>query len=117
MAKHLYSGKYGEQLAVDFLKENGYEIIAINWRYKYWEVDIVAKENNSLVFVEVKSRKSDAYGEPSDFVDYKKQKNLIQAAESYLMLNNYEGEIRFDIVSVYLESNHVKLIKDAFWSD
>lgn len=50
-------------------------------------------------------------------MDDKKQKNLIQAAEAYLEVNNYEGEIRFDIVSVYLDSDKIELIKDAFWSN
>ena len=77
----------------------------------------MAMDDAVLVFVEVKSRKSDLYGAPSEFVDDKKQRNLIQAADAYIALNNYEGEIRFDIVSVYLESNKVELIKDAFWSN
>lgn len=117
MPTHLESGKFGENLAVSYLKNNGYDIIAVNWRYKYWEVDIVAKDQFSLVFIEVKSRKSNNFGEPSDFVDEKKQRNLIQAADAYIELNNYEGEVRFDIVSVYLDSNKVELIKDAFWSN
>lgn len=117
MANHLKSGKYGENLAVDYLKKENFDIIALNWRYKYWEVDIVAKDQNTLVFVEVKSRRSDSFGVPSDFVDLKKQPNLIKAAEAYIELNKYEGEIRFDIVSVYLETKKVELIKDAFWSD
>lgn len=117
MSTHIDSGKHGEHLAVDYLKAEGYEIIAVNWRYKYWEVDIIARDGIYLVFVEVKSRSGDRYGAPSDFVDIKKQRNLIQAAEEYLELINYQGEIRFDIVSVYLGSNKLKLIKDAFWSD
>lgn len=117
MARHLESGKFGENFAVEYLKNSGYEILAVNWRYKYWEVDIIAKDLDVLIFVEVKSRKSSAFGAPSDFVDDKKQKNLLKAAEEYLALNNYIGEIRFDIVSVYLDSNKIELIKDAFWSN
>lgn len=117
MAKHLDSGKLGEQLAADFLKEEGYSIVAINWRFKYWEVDIIAEEGEILCFVEVKSRSKSNFGEPVDFVDIKKQKNLIQAAEAYLEATDHDGEIRFDIVSVYLEENKVELIKDAFWSN
>lgn len=117
MAKHLESGKYGEKLAVEYLSQNGYEMIAVNWRYKYWEVDIIAQDGISLCFVEVKSRLGSQYGVPSEFVDVKKQKNLVQAADAYIDVSHYEGEIRFDIVSVYLESNKIELIKDAFWSD
>lgn len=117
MAKHLESGKYGEQQALAYLKEKGYLIKAINWRYRYWEVDIIAQDKEALCFIEVKTRRSNLYGEPSTFVDYKKQKNLIQAAEAYIELTHYEGEIRFDIVSVYSESKQIDLIKDAFWSN
>lgn len=117
MAKHLESGKFGELLAAKFLKAGGYEVLNVNWRYKYWEVDIIAKDGDILVFVEVKSRKQSGFGEPSDFVDVKKQRNLIQAADAYLELTNYQGEIRFDIVSVYLDSEKVEIIKDAFWSN
>lgn len=116
MAKHLDSGRLGEQLAVLFLKEQGYSIVSANWRHKYWEVDIIGMDGDILAFVEVKSRSKSKYGEPVDFVDSKKQNNLIQAAEAYLEISGYEGEIRFDIVSVYLEENKVELIKDAFWS-
>ena len=84
MANNLKSGKFGENLALSYLKNEGYDILAVNWRYKYWEVDIVAKDHFTLVFVEVKSRKSINFGEPSDFVDDKKQRNLIQAADAYI---------------------------------
>ena len=118
MAKHLDSGKHGEQLAVQFLKERGYHILVLNWRHKYCEVDIIAKDKDTLVFVEVKSRSSSSFGEPDSFVDSRKQGLLIRAADAYLDSSGYEGEIRFDIVSVYLrENNHIELIKDAFWSN
>lgn len=118
MAKHLESGKRGEQLALTFLKERGYQIVTLNWRHQYCEVDIIAKDKGILVFVEVKSRSSSLFGEPDSFVDSRKQALLIRAAEAYLASSGYEGEIRFDIVSVYLrENNHIELIKDAFWSN
>lgn len=117
MSKQKNFGDYGEGLASAFLKNNGYEIIVINWRFKYWEVDIIAKENTTLIFVEVKSRTTSDYGHPEDFVDVKKKKNLIKAADAYIELTGYEGEIRFDIVSVYLGTGKIELIKDAFWSN
>lgn len=117
MAQHIQDGKYGEQRAVVFLKEQGYEILALNWRYKYNEVDIIAKDLGILVFVEVKSRHSAAFGDPASFVDIRKQGNLIRAADAYLELSGFEGEIRFDIVSVMLSPPMtIELIKDAFWS-
>lgn len=117
MSKQQDFGKYGEQLAATYLQNLGYTIIVLNWRFKYWEVDIIAKEQDTLVFVEVKSRSKDEFGYPADFVDLKKQANLIKAADAYIDWTGYEGEIRFDIVSVYLGQNKLELIKDAFWSN
>lgn len=117
MATHLDAGRLGEQQASTYLLEHGYTMLAMNWRYRHWEVDIIAMDAQTLCFVEVKTRKNNVFGEAADFVDHKKQQNLIQAADAYMALNHYEGEIRFDIVSVYLETNTIELIKDAFWSN
>ena|SRR5690606_28995220 len=116
MAKHLKSGSIGEALAAKYLKERGYTILFQNWRFKHLEVDIIAKSEGILVFVEVKSRSGDLYGQPYEFVDQRKQARLIRAADAFLARYSYNGEIRFDIVSVYLSSQKVELIKDAFWS-
>lgn len=111
------SGDYGESLAIAYLQHMGYELLAVNWRYRYWEVDIVAMDGDILVFVEVKSRSNLGFGQPEEFVDLKKQRNLIQAADAYIERMDYQGEIRFDIVSVYLGTSKIELIKDAFWSN
>lgn len=117
MAKHLEAGSLGEEIAVRYLRELGYKILFTNWRFKHLEVDIIAKDGDILAFVEVKSRKSKAFGLPHEFVDWHKQKNLIRAAEAFIAMKSYEGEIRFDIVSVFLTTSEVELIKDAFWSN
>lgn len=117
MNKQKEYGSFGEQLATDFLLGEGYKLLFRNWRFKYWELDIIAMDNATLVFVEVKSRTNLNFGKPEQFVDWKKQKNMIRAAESYIRQYRYEGEIRFDVVSVYLETKNVELIKDAFWSN
>ncbi|MFD2554285.1 YraN family protein [Sphingobacterium tabacisoli] len=117
MAKHLLSGQYGEQLALGFVQKLGYNLLDTNWRYRYWEVDIVAMDGDVLVFIEVKSRTNTAFGEPVEFVDWKKRNNLIKLAEAYIKIKRFEGEIRFDIISVYLKTKEVELIKDAFWSN
>lgn len=117
MALHLLSGRYGEQLALNFICNEGYHILDRNWRYRYWEADIVAMDGGTLVFIEVKSRTSMAFGEPSDFVDWKKRRNLVKLAEAYIKMKNFQGEIRFDIVAVYLETKKIELIRDAFWSN
>jgi len=118
MAKHLEDGKRGEAMAADFLRNQGYMIVTTNWRDKYCEIDIIAKDGDTLVFVEVKARTSTLFGEPDTFVDLRKQQLLIRAADAYLYVSGHEGEIRFDIVSVYLgQKNHIEVIKDAFWSN
>lgn len=115
---HLQFGNRGEQEAVRFLMTQGYRILHTNWRYKHLEADIIAKDGNILVFIEVKSRTSVAYGEPFTFVDHQKQKNLFKLAGVYLTKNQHQGDIRFDIVSIYMhhQETDIQLIKDAFWN-
>ncbi|PRD49330.1 YraN family protein [Sphingobacterium haloxyli] len=117
MAKHLEFGRHGEWEAQTFLRSQGYQILQLNWRYKRWEIDIIAKEGDILAFIEVKSRSSTQFGEPFQFVDFKKQKNLIRAAGVFLRRINHQGDIRFDIVSVYSRNGkkEISLVKDAFW--
>lgn len=118
MAKHLQFGRFGEQEARHYLEAQGYQILEINWRYKHWEVDIIAKDGDVLAFIEVKSRTSVAFGEPFSFVDRKKEKNLMKVALAYLSISSHQGDIRFDIVSIYVQKdreNRIELIKDAFW--
>lgn len=117
MAKHLEIGSEGEQLAMQYLRKLGYEILQKNWRYRHLELDLIAMDQDILVFIEVKTRQSKAFGLPHEFVDWQKQKNLITAAEAYIERNAYIGEIRFDIVSVLATTREVDVIKDAFWSN
>ncbi|MGJ1194898.1 YraN family protein [Sphingobacterium spiritivorum] len=118
MAKHLEQGKKGEQMALSHLTALGYQILALNWRTGKLEVDILAYDGDILVFVEVKTRSSNAHGEPADFVDIQKQRKLICAARTCIEKRGHQGDIRFDIVSVYLgEPAYIHLIKDAFWSE
>lgn len=117
MAKHLQLGRDGETKALTFLKALGYRFMASNWRYKRLEIDLVFKDKEVLVFVEVKARRSAAYGEPQEFVDIAKQRRLIRAASAYISAFRHQGEIRFDIVAVYMgQSEQIVHIKDAFWN-
>ncbi len=117
MAEHNLLGKKGEEVAQKFVATKGYKIIAINWTSKHKEIDIIAKDGDCLVFVEVKSRSEDYWGNPEEFVTKKKQKLLISAAESYIFENDYQGESRFDIVSVlFLKTGtEVEHIVEAFY--
>lgn len=119
MAKHILDGQKGEAIACSYLEKSGYTILHKNWRYKRYEIDIIAQEFETLVFIEVKTRKNNTFGEPVDFVDDNKIKNLMAASEAYLYEKGYQGEIRFDIVSILMDNAkpQIKLFRDAFWSD
>jgi putative endonuclease len=116
MAVHNEIGKKGEILAAGYLKKKGYQIIVCNWRYRQKEIDIIAREGEELVIVEVKLRSTDYFGDPSEAVTLKKQKFLIEAADAYVETINYEPEVRFDIVSIIAAKNGYEFehITDAF---
>ncbi len=118
MAKHLDTGKHGEEIAVAHLQSLGFEILETNWRHRRWEVDIIAQEANILVFVEVKTRSYDYFGKPEEFVTQAKQRHLATAAAAYMELHGHEWAIRFDVVAVLKQKNSsfsVELIRDAFF--
>ena len=112
------SGKTGETAAAKYLKKNGYKILARNYRRTYGEIDIVAQKGENVAFVEVKTRKSDAFGTPAEFVTVQKQKKLIKAAYTYIQEHNIDAAFTFDIVEVYIDGKKVKEInhiKNAFY--
>jgi TIGR00252 family protein len=115
--KKIITGKEGEKIAAAFLKKNGYRIMEINFRCPIGEIDIVAKEKDYLVFVEVKTRKSMELGYPEQAVGIRKQKKMSQLALWYMQKRKIDDtNARFDVVAVSLisEKNEVKLIKNAF---
>ena len=93
-------GNKGEDLAVTFMQQKGFEVLARNWRYKHLEVDIILQKEGLLILAEVKTRSTDAYGSPLEAVGYKKQKNYRNAAEAWCEKTGFEGEIRFDVVAI-----------------
>lgn len=109
-------GKWGEVEAIRLLKENGLEVIEANWTFLHLEIDIVAKDGDTLVVVEVKTRGTDAYGEPEMFVTRAKQKKLIRAANWYLQNKNLANEVRFDVVGIVKNGSDFvsSYIRDAF---
>ena len=117
MAEHNELGKKGEEMARKFLVEKGYEILATNWRYSKDEIDIIARKDNCLVIAEVKTRFSNVFGEPEEFVSNKKQSFLIRAANVYVEKNNITDEVRFDIISVLYHGARWQInhIEDAFY--
>lgn len=111
-------GQKGEELATEFLINNGYEILAKNWRYSRAEIDIIAKKLDVLIFVEVKARSYDFYGQPEDFVTSKKQQLMSTAASAYMHKNDHDWEIRFDVISILFNSQSsykITHFEDAFF--
>jgi putative endonuclease len=117
MAEHNDLGKFGEELAVDFLEKNGYEILETNWIFQKAEIDIIAQKENILAIVEVKTRSSIEFGLPQDFVKPKKIQLLVKAVNEYVISNDLDVEVRFDIIAIYKEDKQFKIdhIEDAFY--
>ena len=116
MADHNDLGKLGEELAVQYLVDKGYEILERNWHNIHKEIDIIAKDGKFLVIVEVKTRQSDEYGEPDLAVTKRKQRMLIAAANAYITRKGLDTETRFDIISIFFKDNEpvIEHIEDAF---
>ena len=117
MADHNDLGKLGEEMAVEFLEKEGYEIIETNWRFQKAEVDIIAKKDNILAIIEVKTRSSLSFGLPQEFVKPKKIQLLVKAVNEYVIRNNLEVEVRFDIIALHLEGKSLVIehLVDAFY--
>ena len=117
MATHNELGNKGEEIAIDFLQKNNYKILETNWRFKKAEVDIIAIKKGVLAVVEVKTRSSNYFGDPQDFVNQKKIQLLVEAINEYVISKNLDVEVRFDIIAILknqdkFEVNH---LKDAFF--
>ena len=116
MASHNELGKKGEQLAVDFLVENGYDIVERNYRFNKAEVDIIAQKKDILAIIEVKTRSTADFGNPQDFVKPKQIQQLVKAMDFYITDNDLDVELRFDIVAIIKNKLGTKIehLKDAF---
>ena len=116
MAEHNETGEKGEEIAANYLQNKGFVVLEKNWRFKNLEADIIATISKTLVIAEVKTRKSNYFGEPETFVNKQKQKNLIKTAHEYIHRIKLELEVRFDIVSIILGDSQTKInhIEDAF---
>lgn len=114
-------GRKGEDAALDFLKKEGYKIIKRNYKNKLGEIDIIAKDNTTLCFIEVKTRTSLSFGFPEEAINLHKRRQLNKVALSYLkQYNLFNIPVRFDIISVILndpEKIDIRIIKNAFSPD
>ena len=112
-------GNLGEDLAVNYLMKNKYIIISRNYRTRYGEIDIIAKDKEYLVFIEVKARKNTNFGYPREAVNFTKQRKIKELANYFLLKENkMNNNIRFDVVEVFLDKNNeaqsIEIITNAF---
>ena len=111
-------GKQGEDLAAQYLQKQGLELLQRNFRTKGGEIDLIARDGNVLVFIEVKTSRSSHFHPPETWVDERKQSQIIRVAEAYLQKYvDTEQDCRFDIIAVSMapHSYNVRHIKNAFW--
>ncbi len=117
MAEHNELGKLGEAMAVAFLQKNGYVILETNWVFQKAEIDIIAKKENILAIVEVKTRSSIDFGLPQDFVNPKKIQLLVKAVNEYVIANDMDVEVRFDIIAIHKNGTNFNTehLENAFY--
>ncbi len=116
MAQHNETGKQGEAEAARYLHEHGYQVLTTNYRHQHAEIDIIAQKGKLLIFVEVKTRTNVSFGNPEEFVNYTKAKLVMRTAEHYIFAHNWQHDVRFDIISVIINNNEIRIkhIEDAF---
>ncbi|GAB3932751.1 YraN family protein [Larkinella terrae] len=117
MAQHNETGKRGEDEAVRYLQQKGYQILERNYRHQHAEIDLIAQKGKLLIFAEVKTRTSTRFGNPEEFVTYTKARLVMKAAEHYIFTKDWNHDVRFDIVAVTVLPDEVtiKHIEDAFY--
>ena len=111
------TGLFGEERAAQALTEAGYRVLARNYRCRYGEIDLVAEEGETIIFVEVKARRSTAYGDPALAITRQKQRRIARAAQHYLaVMRMPDRRARFDVVTLVRESGgwRIRIIRDAF---
>ncbi len=110
---HLVRGEQSEQLACDYLLQQGLQIVDRNFRCKYGELDLIMLDANTLVIIEVRFRKSDKYGGALESITRKKQARIIATTQYYLMKNKLKNSVRFDVITLSNDRN-INWIKNAF---
>jgi putative endonuclease len=117
MAAHNELGAWGEEIAANYLQRQGYQILERDWKSGHRDLDLIAMDNDTLVFVEVKTRRDRIFTDPEMAVDYQKIRNLQQAANHYVKYKQIDNDIRFDLITVVGmigETPDIEHIKDAF---
>ena len=101
MGKNNITGAWGESLAAEFLKKKHYKLLAMNYRCRFGEIDLIASDRKYLIFVEVKLRKSNRFADAHEFVDYHKQQRIRTTAEQFLSEYQTKLQPRFDVIEIY----------------
>ncbi|WP_300724542.1 YraN family protein [uncultured Bacteroides sp.] len=116
MADHNTLGKEGEDAAVNYLLQEGYQIRHRNWRFRRKELDIVAEKDGELIVIEVKTRRNEEFGSPEDAINARKIRNIISSTDAYLKKFQLDLPVRFDIITLVGEQPPFKIehIKEAF---
>ena len=100
MAAHNELGKWGEDIAARFLEDEGYEILDRDWKSGHHDLDIVARDGQTLVIVEVKTRRNRLFGNPEESIDYKKRQSLQTAINHYVKSHATSRSLRFDVITI-----------------
>ena len=119
MAEHNLLGIKGEMLAARYLAEQGLAVLEYNWRSGHKEIDLIAKERDVIVFVEVKTRSSVAYGDVRETVTPQKMRNVVLAAEAYVKKKMIDLDVRFDVVTILTRGDtyEIEHVRSAFYPD
>lgn len=117
MANHNELGKKGEDLAVSFLLKHSYEILERNYTFQKAEVDIIARKNDVLAVVEVKTRSTHVFGNPQDFLKPKQIQRIVKAVDNYVTSNQLDVEVRFDIIAIVKNGNQfdIEHLENAYY--
>ena len=118
MALHSDLGNRGEAFASTYLLKQGYNVLEKNWHFGHEEIDIIAENADFIVFIEVKTRRDNSFGEPEFFVTRTKQRHLIKAANAYVQKKEIDKDVRFDIIGILMRKDvapAIHHIEDAFY--
>lgn len=115
MTNNAQTGREGEATAANYLIEKGYRILEKNYRYKRSEIDLIALKEKLLVFVEVKTKTTVAFGYPEDAVTLNKIKKILEGADHYIYEKDWCLNIRFDVIAINRSTKEIKHFEDAFY--
>lgn len=117
MAKHNILGREGEDIAAKYLEQKGYAVLDRDWHCGHKDLDLVVTKDNTIVFVEVKTRTGNEWGDPQDFITDRKIRRIVNSADAYLRFNQIDMDVRFDVISIVAEGGEYKVehIEQAFF--